>query len=80
MSGNAVGLQSFTMVEAFCNYYNDLSTQRDIELHVDNTDLSVIVQLEGDGLLHVHGTTSRAAGNDGSQARRRRLVVVGRLE
>ena len=34
---------------------NELSTQRGIELHSDNTDLSVIVQLDGDGLLHVHG-------------------------
>ena len=34
---------------------NDLSTQRGIELHSDNTDLSVIVQLDGEGLLHVNG-------------------------
>jgi hypothetical protein len=34
---------------------NDLSTQRGIELHADNTDLSVVVQLDGEGLLHIHG-------------------------
>eukprot|EP01047_Picozoa_sp_COSAG01_P038781 COSAG01_NODE_3164_length_6477_cov_6.494983_3_plen_294_part_00 len=39
-----------------CNAQNDLSTQRGIELHADNTDLSVVVQLDGDGVLHVHGT------------------------
>ena len=38
-----------------CCVQNELSTQRGIELHSDNTDLSVVVQLDGEGLLHVHG-------------------------